>query len=180
MNIVSAMVGITIMGIAAPQVARMTLQPIIAQKTASNFGIAESAAVVFAAQYEGGEKQPVATDVCTPTDLGNRSWQVTCEEGEGQFFAKVTRAFRLKPESAEGYSNPTRSFAFETPPKFSHNQCLPGDEWGVVWYNEHLKAGHIAACIPQAAFSRQAYLDSNPGDWLFDLSNFGFGPHPDF
>jgi len=168
------------MGIAAPQVARMTLQPIIAQKTASNFGIAESAAVVFAAQYEGGEKQPVATDVCIPTDLGNRSWQVTCEEGEGQFFATVTRAFRLMPESAEGYTNPTRSFAFETPPKYSHIECLETDPWGVMWYNDHLKAGNLDACIPAPVWSEARYLESNPDDWLYDLSDHGYGRHPDY
>ena len=180
MNLASALVGISIAGVAAPHIATMSLQPMIAQKTAANFSVAESAAVVFAAKYEGGEEEPKSTDNCSATDLTNRSWEVTCVEGEGRFKTEVTRAFRLRPADLGGYTNPTRSFAFETPPDFSHNQCLPGDEWGVIWYNEHLKAGHTDACIPQPAFSRQAYLDSDPGDWLFDLSNFGFGSHPDF
>ncbi len=73
MNIATVTVSAALMGLIALGVAQMSIAPVIAQKKATNFGIAESAAVVFAAQYEGGEEQPVATDVCTPTDLGNRS-----------------------------------------------------------------------------------------------------------
>ena len=53
MNIVSTMVGLSIVGAASPMMLDMSLAPIIAQKRATNFGIAESAAVVFSAQYEG-------------------------------------------------------------------------------------------------------------------------------
>ena len=52
MNITSMLVGITVMGIAAPQIANMSLQPVIAQKRAENFGVAESAAVIFAAHMK--------------------------------------------------------------------------------------------------------------------------------
>ena len=180
MNITSMLVGITIMGIAAPQVAHMSLQPVIAQKTAENFGVAESAAVTFAAQYEGGEDEPVATDVCSTTDLGKRSWQVTCTEGEGRFVAEVTRAFRLMPEISQEYTNPDRQFAFEAPLKYSHVECPPNDQWGVMWYNEHLKAGNLDACIPSPAWSEARYLESNPDDWLYDLSDHGYGRHPDY
>ena len=41
MNIVSAMVGMSIMGAALPMVAQMSIQPSIAQKKAENFGVAE-------------------------------------------------------------------------------------------------------------------------------------------
>ena len=180
MNLATVTVSAALMGLIAPGVAQMSLAPVIAQKRATNFGAAEAAAVTFAAQYEGGEEEPTSTKDCASTSLGDRAFEVTCTEGEGRFKTEVTRAFRLRPSDLGGYTNPTRSFAFETPPAFSHNQCLPGDEWGVIWYNDHLRAGHTDACIPQPAFSRQAYLDSDPGDWLFDLSDFGFGSHPDF
>ncbi len=132
MNIATVTVSAALMGLIALGVAQMSIAPVIAQKKATNFGIAESAAVVFAAQYEGGEEQPVATDVCTPTDLGNRSWQVTCEEGEGQFFTTVTRAFRLMPEDTEGTS--TRTFPHDTPTDYSGDQCPVYDSWGVNGY----------------------------------------------
>ena len=182
MNIVSTIVGVSIMGAAAPAILDMSIAPMVAQKRAQNFGVAESLAVTFAANYEGGTALPKNTDSCTANDIGNRSWSVTCEEGEGRFRQEVTRAFRLQPETDEGaiYTNPDRVFAYETPLEFSHVECLPTDPWGVIWYNKHLKAGNMNACIPAAAFSRERYLASNPNDWLFDLSNFGFGRHPDY
>lgn len=45
MNITSAVVGISLMGTAMPMVANMTIQPMMAQKRAENFAVAESAAV---------------------------------------------------------------------------------------------------------------------------------------
>ena len=179
MNLVSTLVGITIMGAAAPSVLNMTMAPMIAQKRADNFGLAEAAAVTFAAYYEGGTESPVATDNCTTENLGSLSWSVTCNEGTGQFRQEVSRSFRLAPENLS-YTNPTRSFAFDTPKAYSHVECLPGDPWGVIWYNDHLKAGNLEACIPQPVWSAQNYRDSNPDDWLYDLSGYGFGRHPDF
>ena len=49
MNIVSTMVGLSIMGAAAPSMMTMSLAPFEAQKRARNLGIAESAAVTYAA-----------------------------------------------------------------------------------------------------------------------------------
>ena len=51
MNIVSTMVGMSLMGAAAPMVMNMALAPAEAAKRADNFGVAETAAVVFAATY---------------------------------------------------------------------------------------------------------------------------------
>ena len=61
MNIISALVGVTIMGAAAPSVMQMSIAPIEAQKRAENFGIAESAAVTYAANYEGTTDTPEST-----------------------------------------------------------------------------------------------------------------------
>ena len=178
MNIVSALVGITIAGSAAPALMDMSLAPVIAQKKAQNFGQAESAAVVFASLYEGETDTPVATAVCDYlTDLGNGAYEVTCRKGKGRFSQQVTRAFRLQVENNNTYTNPDRSFAFESPEQFSHVECPANDPWGVIWYNDHLNAGNLDACIPSAAWSQARYDDSNPDDWLFDLSAFGFGHH---
>ena len=71
MNIVSTMVGLSIMGAAAPSMMTMSIAPFEAQKRAQNLGIAESAAVVFAAQpYEGKLDIPVNTDTCTVRSTG--------------------------------------------------------------------------------------------------------------
>ena len=59
MNIVSTIVGLSIMGAAAPSILTMSIAPVEAQKRAKNLGVAETAAVVFAATYEGKlESQP--------------------------------------------------------------------------------------------------------------------------
>ena len=50
MNIVSTMVGMSIMAGAAAPMMQMSIAPIEAQKRAQNLGIAESAAVTFAAE----------------------------------------------------------------------------------------------------------------------------------
>ena len=94
------------MGIAAPGVANMAIQPMIAQKRASNFGEAESLAVTFAASNEGqrevAEEVPEDCDLVSPS---SRAYTITCEIGEGQFLQTASRSFRLEVEST--YSNPT-------------------------------------------------------------------------
>ena len=181
MNILSALVGLSLVGAAAPQVMKMSLQPLIAQKRAENFGVAESHAVIFAAAHEGKRITPVPNEVCPfLDDLGENAYKVTCERGEGQFKQAVSRSFRLEVINNGSYTNPEREFAWESPPKYSHIECLPNDPWGVMWYNDHLKAGNLDACIPSPAWSKVRYLESNPDDWLYDLSNHGYGQHPDY
>ena len=181
MNIVSVMVGMTIMGAAAPSVMNMAIAPVEAAKRAENFGIAETAAVTFAAKYEGTTDNPEDTDTCTVSrqEGSDEAFSVTCKHGLGRYEQEVTRAFRLMPEDAS-YTNPTRSFAFETPLGYSHIECPVNDPWGVMYYNDHLKAGHLDACLPAPIWSQARYLESNPDDWLYDLSNHGYGRHPDF
>ena len=65
MNLVSTMVGLSIMGAAAPSMMTMSIAPFEAQKRAQNLGIAETAAVVFAAQHENKLEIPCNTDTCT-------------------------------------------------------------------------------------------------------------------
>ena len=182
MNIVSVLVGITIAGTAMPTMVQMTLAPVIAQKRATNLGEAEALAVSFAAANEGQPSltgdPPNTCDLTQDLDAPD-AYTVSCSAGENNLVQTVARSFRLEVGGST-YTNPTRSFAWETPTNFSHIPCQVDDPWGVMWYNNHLKAGHQDACIPPALRTRQAYLDSNPDDWLFDLSDLGWGQHPDF
>ena len=121
MNIVSTIVGITIMGAAAPSVLQMSIAPVEAQKRAENFSIAESAAVAYAAANEG--QQAITgelPDNCVAEETELRAFDVTCQGGQGRYLQTVVRSFRLAPEEMGGYTNPMRSFAFDTPGKYSH------------------------------------------------------------
>ena len=178
MNIISSLVGISIMGAAAPTMVQMTLAPLEAQKRAENFSIAESTAVAFAANNEGQQSVGKAPKGCTLNTTAPSAYDITCVSGEGRFLQSVTRSFKLRTGST--YTNPTRTFAFETPSKYSHVECPVNDPWGVMWYNDHLKAGHLDACIPSPVWSEARYLESDPADWLYDLSDHGYGRHPDF
>ena len=180
MNIVSVMMGMTIMGASAPMILNLSIAPVEAAKRAENFGVAETQAVAFAANYEGTTDFPEDTDTCTvsPEGSSDDAFAVTCKHGQGKYEQEVTRAFRLRHNG--DYTNPLRSFAFTTPGKYSHIECPVNDPWGVMYYNEHLKAGHLDACLPSPIWSEARYLESNPDDWLYDLSDHGYGRHPDF
>lgn len=188
MNIVSAMVGLSIMGAASPMMLDMALAPIIAQKRAANFGIAESAAVVFAATYEGGtEIPPTATETCTSEarESTENAYSVTCTHGSGKFVQSVTRAFRLAVPDAElddaDNANSTREFEFETPTRFSGHQCPIHDQWGVYGYNDQYYEALGGACIPREVWNHNKYQFSVPDAWLYDVNNFnGWGNHPDY
>ena len=109
------------------------------------------------------------------------AYDITCKGGkeDSKYKQVVTRSFRLSPDDGGEYENPDREYAFEAP-EHSHVECQADDPWGVIWYNKHLKAGNMKACIPPAARTKQAYLASDPADWLYDLSDFGWGRHPDY
>ena len=175
------------MGAAAPGVMQMTLAPIEAQARARNFSEAEAAAVAFTAANEGQTSTdmsilPINCDAPVASPTGGGAYDVTCRGGEetSKYYQEVTRSYRLATQSMNTYTNPTRSFAFETPKEYSHVECAVNDPWGVMWYNEHLAAGHLDACQPPVLRSREAYLESNPDDWLYDISDHGYGQHPDY
>ena len=65
MNIVSTMVGMSIMAGAAAPMMQMSIAPFEAQKRATNLGGAESTAVTYAAAHEGAR----------PRSLGRRCEQ---------------------------------------------------------------------------------------------------------
>ena len=133
------------MGLLGPAVVNMSLQPIIAQKRAANFGVAESRAVSYSALNEGAPQltpiDTLATEGCTVSgDTETNAYVVTCVEGEGKFTQSVTRAFKLAPLEGgtpnSGYTAP-QSY---TPGVF----CPLWDAWGVVNYNY----SHNVQCIP--------------------------------
>ena len=187
MNIVSAMVGLSIMGAASPMMLDMSLAPIIAQKRATNFGIAETAAVVFAAQHEGKLEIPGNTDTCTSEARENtdNAYSVTCTHGTGKYVQSVTRAFRLAvpDQGLDGDNGPgtVREFAYQTPTRFSGHSCPTHDTWGTNGYNDTNYEALNGACIPLDVWTQTAYQFSNPDAWLYDVNNYnGWGHHPDY
>ena len=117
-------------------VANMAIQPAVAQKRAQNFATAETAAVVFAATYEGKLDIPENTETCVAAtrEGTDNAYSVTCTHGTGKYVQSVTRAFRLAvPDqglNSTDSNNNSREFAFETPTRFSGHQCPQQDAWG--------------------------------------------------
>jgi hypothetical protein len=181
------MVGISIMGAAAPSMMTMSIAPFEAQKRAGNLGIAETAAVVFAAQHEGKLKIPGNTDTCTSEARENtdNAYSVTCTHGSGKYVQSVTRAFRLAVpdeglDEASG-SSAGREFAYQTPTRFSGHSCPYYDEWGTNGYNDQYYEALNGACIPIPVWTQSAYQLSTPDAWLYDVNNYnGWGYHPDY
>lgn len=175
------------MGAAAPGVMQMSIAPFEAQKRAENFGIAESAAVVFAATYEGTLDIPANTDTCTAEareDTEN-AYSVTCTHGTDRYLQSVTRAFRLAVPDSDldevNSASTSREFAYATPTRYSGHSCPYYDEWGVNGYNDQYYKAMNGACIPIPVWTQTAYQFSNPEAWLYDVNNYnGWGNHPDY
>lgn len=187
MNLMSSLVGLSIAGAAAPTIAQMSISPYEAQLRAKNLGVAESAAVVFAATYEGGtETPPTVTDTCTSGARENteNAYSVTCTYGSGKYVQSVTRAFRLAVPDKEldGTTNAgERQFEFETPTRYSGHQCPITDPWGVYGHNDQYYSALGGACTPDVAWSPTKYQFSSPDAWLYNINNIkGYGDHPDY
>jgi len=181
------MVGLSIMGVAAPSMMQMSIAPVEAQKRAENLGIAETAATVFAATYEGKTDIPQNTDTCIAAEREGtaNAYSVTCTHGTGKYVQSVTRAFRLAVPDQEldnnGVTTTTREFAYETPTRYSGHQCPTHDQWGVNGHNDTFYVAHGGACVPAVVWTQTKYILSNPDAWLFDINNYnGFGIHPDY
>lgn len=179
MNLVSSLVGLSIMGTAMPMMTQMAITPTIAAKRAQNFATAESTAVAFSAANEGAASVGTAPDGCNLSPLGQNAWSITCEEGEDMYAARVTRSFRLMPE--EDQQPPGRSFPYASPGGLGAHQCPNIDPYGVEgWWADTYKSA-LGNCIPQAAWTKADYLNSNPDNWLWDMNNIrGYGNHPDY
>ena len=207
MNIVSTMVGMSIMAGAAAPMMQMSIAPFEAQKRAKNLGIAESAAVTYVATNEWTTSlDSTPTGCANPVKLASGAYSITCTEGEGtQYVQSVTRSFRLDDSCDDndgnnghgnsgghdcsnpgngGYADNVRVFNFPTPTKFTGHQCPTYDTWGVNGYNDAQAAIYgedYGACIPDVAWSKQTYKASNPDSWLYDINNHnGWGEHSDY
>ena len=185
MNIVSTMVGITIMGAAAPSVLTMTLAPVEAQARALNFSKAETSAVAFSGQWEGekssswGTNYPSNCEAPASTSLNGLAWDILCWGGkhtkrgdakDSNYYQEVTRSFRLA-SSAAGTSF---SWNQPVPDNIGAHQCHKGDSWG-----SNLPQGYNAlyedvtgACVPRVAWTQEKYLASDPEKWEYDLRGY--------
>ena len=203
MNIVSSLVGLSILGAAMPMVAQVSVQPFMAQKRALNLGVAEALAVSFAAAHEGATTLQATPAGCdAPVALAHGAYSITCIEGDGTPYVQtVTRSFRLQvcddndgnnghgnsggfdcsnPGSG-GYAGNERVFANATPDSFEPHQCPAEDPWGVQYTNQQWADNWgWGACLPAVLWSKKNYRDSNPDDWLYDISDYGYGQHPDY
>ena len=205
MNIISTLVGLSIMGTAMPMVAQMSIQPHMALKRAENFGIAEAAAVTFAAQNEGATSLTSTPSLCdAPDPLSNGAYSITCTEGTGTPYVQtVTRSFRLQQcddnDGNNGHgnsggfdcSNPGNSgfvkdlrvFDFPPPPGFTGHQCLTTDNWGLDTdaFDREKNKWKGKSCTPNAAWASAFYLSSDPNAWMYDINKHnGWGEHPDY
>ena len=187
MNLISAVIGTAIMGATAPMIAQMSIAPFQAQKRAENFGVAETAAVIYAASYEGKLEIPENTETCVSAarESTENAYSVTCTHGSGKYVQSVTRAFRLavpdKGLNDMDNNNNKRECAFETPTRFSGHQCPQQDAWGVYGYNDQYYDVLGGACTPRDIWNENKYVFSNPDAWLWDANGFnGYGEHPDY
>lgn len=183
MNLTTVLVTLAIAGSATPGIAKMALQPIIAQKRATNFGVAEMQAVTFAAKNEGKTSITRTPDQCQLKDLGDKAYEISCRVGQGTYQQVAARSFRLLPDnngsSNGGNNSSARSFPHPTPLEFSTHQCRSEDAFGVIEWKRIYPT--LAMCTPQVVRTKQQYLASNPDDWMYDINGFnGYGPHPDY
>ena len=166
MNIVSALVGLSIAGTAMPMVTQMSIAPFVAQKRAANFGVAEQKAVVYSAANEGGTTMGEIPDGCEVEEVEAKAFTITCLEGEDQFRAKATRSFR-----SEGVIPGQFSYPYEPPVSYTHYQCPHYDPWGVVAFNRTHLGGRN--CVPIPLQSPANFAEWDQEDWLWDISGYG-------
>lgn len=175
MNLISSMVGLSIIGAAAPSIMQMSLAPFEAQKRAQSFTQAEALAVTFAGKAEAEQSLPDIPAGCSVTDPIDSVYRIDCIAGSRRFQSKASRSFRIATEIDDGGSG-GRNFLFPTPTKYSGHQCPQNDRWGV--YGTNTKT---SACKPQDLWTKQKYLASDPNSWLYDANNHnGWGNHPDY
>ena len=177
MNLLSTMVGLSIAGAASPMLMDMSITPVIAQKKAQNFGLAESAAVLYVAQNQlktdfDDLTEPV--DQCTRSGTG-MAINISCTFGTNKLAQTVTRAWVMPPPPPPRQSNSGTQFSVPRPEgEYAWwRQCPADDPWGVNGTNQHfVEDGYI--CVPVPA---QGGIDPDDdmSTWLWDLRGQGLG-----
>lgn len=165
MNMTSVVVSTALMASFSPAVANMSLQPLMAVTRSNNFASAESTVVSFSAKAEKDNILPTTPESCDLTDLQNGAYTISCHEGDGQFKQTVSRSFRIIDESGGS------SYPYDPPESYTHYHCPHGDPWGVVYFNDtHLNGEN---CVPVPLQSSWNFSQSDPDDWLWDISDYG-------
>ena len=145
MNIVSVTVTGALMGILSPVVASMSIQPVIAQKRASNFSAAEAVAVSYSAKNELLEDLTDVPTGCSVILLEERAYTISCFQGTGKFRMTASRSFRLRSllpptdDGDNGHGNDIDGID-ESNPGNSRVYCPYFDPLGEFKENKH--------CIP--------------------------------
>ncbi len=184
MNLVSAMVGISIAGIAAPTILEMSVTPIIAQKRAKNFSEAESAAVIFAATNEGASDVASPPDNCDLDSTNPPAYTITCKHGTGKYMQTVSRSFRTAIIQSRNSQN--GMWEYPEPSKgFTHIECHAHENWGIntdafdmennVWVKK--------SCMPSLIRGNNGtnYHASDINSWKYNINNWnGWGDHKDY
>ena len=187
MNIISTLVGLSIAGATAPLLMDMSLAPVIAQKKANNFAIAESSTATYQAQ---NQTKTSIDDLTDPTDGCNRSNEglavsISCNVGTGKFIQTSKRSFVLTPPSASpggGELIPSRTFVYPPPPGFTSIECFAREDWGINTsaFNRSTNTWNGPSCMPNILRGNTGtrYRGSEISSWRYDINNHnGFGVH---
>ncbi len=185
MNIISTMVGLSIAGAAAPSMMTMSLAPFEAQKRAQNLGIAESAAVTYAAQNEGATQLSPTPSGCVVDRTNSPAITITCTKGENNYVQSVSRTFRLNTQSATPVTPaPGRTFDYPFPSLgFTKVYCWTGDDWGINSdaFDRATNTWVGKSCMPFETTAQSRYTLSDVEAWRYDIHKInGFGPHTDY
>ena len=107
---------------------------------------------------------------------GQGSLKNNCDLGGKYVIPAYAHLYNDSQESS------SRTFTFDTPDSYLSYQCPSDDPWGVQYKNQFYQEtyGWTKGCIPLALWNKSSYLASNPDDWLWDISGYGFGQHPDY
>ena len=180
------MVGLSIMGAAAPSMMTMSIAPFEAQKRAQNLGIAESAAVTYAAKNEGADTLSAWPNGCTVDSTNTPAHTISCSHGENAYEQTIERSFRTAVPLTGGNNTPSgRTFPYPPNPfGYTAHPCQGDFEmWGLSGpfrsWDSQSEAWTKESCIPLDAWSDDAWEKTNPDDWHFDLTGvYNRGQHP--
>jgi len=190
MNIVSTMVGISIMGAAAPSMMTMSIAPFEAQKRAQNLGIAESAAVIYAAENEGKTTLTAVPDSprCDLDSSKAPAYEITCSAGDGAYEQTVSRSFSQVVQGTPPATppvTPDRTFPYPINPYGTSGiECHGYENWGTAGvfraWDVQQQAWTKASCTPPELRTQTAFDDSDPAEWQWDINGRERGNHSSY